>query len=371
MGSRLMLFIVQVCFDYLSQRVCKKLVNVFNRLLRPGGLLVVTNVSMANPDKAWMEYILEWNLIYRDRNGMQDLIPGSTVPLQTEVKEDATGVNYFLEIRKSADEWRAHLKTRRGKTHSSAAPAPDSPTAAQLFDAQEAPLRVANYQRAAVMAIIFVLAGAGMDILSYPERLHHFLTLRVVCSLLLGLIYLALHLKPAGPLVRLYGLLIALLPLIMIQWMLVKVPEGGPRPTTPVSTSSSWAPCFSCASTRPTPSSSLPSASSGMSPHPSSWEPRPPTSAPTGSSSWPRGTFACVGIYYYNQLRFREFKLLQEITSTNDELADALRELRENEARPPPRREALLARPHERRHRARDQQPPQLRQDRPACPPAL
>ena len=89
-------------FDYLSQRVCKKLVDVYSRLLRPGGLLVVTNVSMANPDKAWMEYILEWNLIYRDKEGMRELVPGSTVPLQAEVKEDATGVNYFLEIRKSA-----------------------------------------------------------------------------------------------------------------------------------------------------------------------------------------------------------------------------------------------------------------------------
>ena len=33
---------------------------------------------------------------------MRELVPGSTVPLQAEVKEDATGVNYFLEIRKSA-----------------------------------------------------------------------------------------------------------------------------------------------------------------------------------------------------------------------------------------------------------------------------
>ena len=89
-------------FDYLSQRVCKKLVEVFNRLLRPGGLLVVTNVSMDNPNKAWMEYILEWNLIYRDKEGMKDLVPGSTIPLQAGIKEDATGVNYFLEIRKSA-----------------------------------------------------------------------------------------------------------------------------------------------------------------------------------------------------------------------------------------------------------------------------
>ncbi len=88
-------------FDYLSQRVCKRLVEVFFRLLKPGGLLVVTNVGTANPSKGVMEYIMEWNLIYRDDTGMRDLIPDSVSPRDCSLKKDATGVNYFLEVRKT------------------------------------------------------------------------------------------------------------------------------------------------------------------------------------------------------------------------------------------------------------------------------
>lgn len=88
-------------FDYLSQRVCKRLVDVFFRMLRPGGLLVITNVGIGNPSKGVMEYIMEWNLIYRDDAGMQDLVPDAVSPRDCVLKKDSTGVNYFLEIRKS------------------------------------------------------------------------------------------------------------------------------------------------------------------------------------------------------------------------------------------------------------------------------
>jgi len=87
-------------FDYLSQRVCKRLIEVFFRLLKPGGLLVVTNVGTDNPSQGVMEYIMEWNLIYRDEPGMKDLVPDTVSPRDCTLKKDSTGVNYFLEIRK-------------------------------------------------------------------------------------------------------------------------------------------------------------------------------------------------------------------------------------------------------------------------------
>ena len=88
-------------FDYLSPRVCGRLVEVFYRLLRPGGLLVVTNVSTANPSRGVMEYILEWNLIYRDKAQMMDMIPEAVSPRNCTLRTEETGVNYILEIRKT------------------------------------------------------------------------------------------------------------------------------------------------------------------------------------------------------------------------------------------------------------------------------
>ncbi len=85
-------------FDYLSQRVCKRLVELFCTMVRPGGRVIVTNVAANNPRKAWMEYVMEWNLIYRDEAEMEDLIPDNHPVSSSSVKADSTGVNLFLDI---------------------------------------------------------------------------------------------------------------------------------------------------------------------------------------------------------------------------------------------------------------------------------
>jgi extracellular factor (EF) 3-hydroxypalmitic acid methyl ester biosynthesis protein len=90
-------------FDYLSQRVCRRLNDLFARLLAPGGLMVVTNVSNINPSRAFMEFVVEWNLIYRDDSAMMEIAPLNGGQFESTLKKDETGVNLFLEIRKRSD----------------------------------------------------------------------------------------------------------------------------------------------------------------------------------------------------------------------------------------------------------------------------
>lgn len=85
-------------FDYLSQRVCRRLTDVFYKLAKPGGKVVVTNVSSTNPSIGWMEYLLEWNLVYRNDDEMKDLVPKTAGPAAAELLADSTGVNLFLEV---------------------------------------------------------------------------------------------------------------------------------------------------------------------------------------------------------------------------------------------------------------------------------
>ncbi len=85
-------------FDYLSQRVCKRMVELFCTMLNPGAVVIVTNVASRNPRRAWMEYVMEWNLIYRDEREMLDLVPDLLNPKSTQIYADDTGVNLFLEI---------------------------------------------------------------------------------------------------------------------------------------------------------------------------------------------------------------------------------------------------------------------------------
>lgn len=84
-------------FDYLSDKVCKRLTEHFTTRTRPGGTVLVTNVHACNPEREFvMGHLLEWYLIYRDEAGMQAVLPGPASAHKVYV--DATGVNVFAEV---------------------------------------------------------------------------------------------------------------------------------------------------------------------------------------------------------------------------------------------------------------------------------
>lgn len=87
-------------FDYLSQRTCKQLMNIFWEWLAPGGLLLVCNVDTSNPSRGWMEYVLDWNLIYRNSQEMTAMSPDKAPADAARIISESSGVNIFLEIRK-------------------------------------------------------------------------------------------------------------------------------------------------------------------------------------------------------------------------------------------------------------------------------
>lgn len=83
-------------FDYLSDKVCAKLMQHFAARTRLHGSLLVTNVHSDNPEKSSMEHLLEWYLIYRDQNKMLALLPEKSSNQKLWV--DETGVNVFAEV---------------------------------------------------------------------------------------------------------------------------------------------------------------------------------------------------------------------------------------------------------------------------------
>jgi len=86
-------------FDYLSDKVCRKLTEIFYEMLAPKGVLIVTNVD-AHPSQNEMEYFLDWYLIHRNNEQMRALTPRKVTEDNVTLKRDPTGVNIFLEIRK-------------------------------------------------------------------------------------------------------------------------------------------------------------------------------------------------------------------------------------------------------------------------------
>lgn len=84
-------------FDYLSDKVCSRLIKLFYRHTNPGGLVFVTNMHTNNPNRFMMEHTMEWHLIYRNEDQMEGLAP--KLGAQRTVT-DPTGINLCLEIRK-------------------------------------------------------------------------------------------------------------------------------------------------------------------------------------------------------------------------------------------------------------------------------
>lgn len=90
-------------FDYLSDKVCARMLKLFFWQLKPGAIMMATNVHSSNPNRCTMEQLMEWYLIYRDEGGFSSLI-NEVNGTEKRIYTDKTGYNIFLEMKKSATE---------------------------------------------------------------------------------------------------------------------------------------------------------------------------------------------------------------------------------------------------------------------------
>lgn len=82
-------------FDYLSDKVCTRLVRLFHSWTRPGGRLLVTNMHESTLNRYLLEHQAEWFLIYRNEGQMLSMATGLG-PQHTFT--DSTGINLCLEV---------------------------------------------------------------------------------------------------------------------------------------------------------------------------------------------------------------------------------------------------------------------------------
>lgn len=77
-------------YDYLSDKLAKRLTKRLFQLLNPGGRLLIINYHPDSPTIAYMEAVMDWWLIYRDEDQMQALV--EELP-----KETIKGIDIFVE----------------------------------------------------------------------------------------------------------------------------------------------------------------------------------------------------------------------------------------------------------------------------------
>jgi extracellular factor (EF) 3-hydroxypalmitic acid methyl ester biosynthesis protein len=86
-------------FDYLAPDTCQALIELWYDSLLPGGLLLIANMHDTKPFRNFIEFVLDWQLIYRDSAEFLAVVPARCREF-TRVIAEPTSVNLFLHIRK-------------------------------------------------------------------------------------------------------------------------------------------------------------------------------------------------------------------------------------------------------------------------------
>lgn len=85
-------------FDYLNDDLFLMLVNRCYENLNPGGILMVGNFR-DNPDRLFMDHLLEWQLIYREAEDLSVLFEKSLFKRKAEIMaEDKVGIQLFAVV---------------------------------------------------------------------------------------------------------------------------------------------------------------------------------------------------------------------------------------------------------------------------------
>jgi len=90
-------------YDYLNDKVAARLLRALFDGLKPGGKVWVANFMPAIPDRAIMEAIMDWWLIYRDERQMFDLgtaLPASEAASMRTFADHEENVVYLEVVRK-------------------------------------------------------------------------------------------------------------------------------------------------------------------------------------------------------------------------------------------------------------------------------
>lgn len=88
--------------DYLPDHLVVRLLDWIFRGLRPGGTAVVGNFDIDNPDKAFMDHLLDWRLIHRSPRDLMTLFAQSEFGAgAVEIRREATGINLFASARRT------------------------------------------------------------------------------------------------------------------------------------------------------------------------------------------------------------------------------------------------------------------------------
>lgn len=87
--------------DYFQDKLVVQLLNWIFHSLRPGGQVVIGNFDPRNPDRGFMDHLLEWPLFYRTPDDMHRLFNSSSfADRPVDIRYEQEGINLFASCHK-------------------------------------------------------------------------------------------------------------------------------------------------------------------------------------------------------------------------------------------------------------------------------
>jgi SAM-dependent methyltransferase len=90
-------------FDYLDERIAMRLVSNLKKLVKPGGVIMISNAldKYSTPSPTWMEWIGEWYLIYRTENEFKNIfIAGGFAPSSIQITPQYNRVMQYAIVKR-------------------------------------------------------------------------------------------------------------------------------------------------------------------------------------------------------------------------------------------------------------------------------
>ena len=86
-------------FDYLTDRISRRVIDLATSRLAADGVFFFTNIAAGNPYRTWIEYFGDWQLLERSEADIHELV--ANVPgCDASIARDATGLALLVSVRR-------------------------------------------------------------------------------------------------------------------------------------------------------------------------------------------------------------------------------------------------------------------------------
>ena len=87
-------------FDYLEDRAASWLLKQLLGILSPTGRICFTNITTRNPYRVWMEYLVDWRIVGRSAEDLQNLVSNASPSerLHVGIESDTTSLANLISL---------------------------------------------------------------------------------------------------------------------------------------------------------------------------------------------------------------------------------------------------------------------------------